>query len=482
MLSCSESIKHEYCCTVVKIGECFPIKGADKIQRTLVNGMDMVISKQIKKGDIMIYAANETQLYQEFLSINNQFGISDYVLNANRQEVDALLADNKRDEAKTLCGFFTSQCRVKMLKLKGIYSFGFLFGPEMLIKCFPQCANLNFEAFIDKDFDTVDGTLFVKAYVPKVKEVRHSGTGKPVEKGKFNRIIDENFNFHYDSQQLQRNITKIKPDDVVTVSVKVHGTSAIYGKIECRIPKKLPFSKQIWNNIVNILGLNPSKKYTDFTIGQDNVYASRNVIKNKIVDRKKPINTTTTDIWGHYNNLLAAYIPENTTVYGEIIGYMPDSDKFVQKNYDYGYAEGESRFMPYRTSTKEGSKSFEWKVEEVKDWTMKMLKLHPELKSVLIPIHILYHGTLKDLYPEIPVNEHWHENVLAAMKADKKHFGMEQDEPLCKNKVPREGICIRIDEGSCLQNFKLKCSKFLSKESKDIDAGEIDVEMQENNF
>ncbi len=68
------------------------------------------------------------------------------------------------------------------------------------------------------------------------------------------------------------------------------------------------------------------------------------------------------------------------------------------------------------------------------------------------------------------------------MKADKKCFGMETNEVLCKNKVPREGVCIRIDNDPRPENFKLKCAKFLSKESKDIDAGEVDIEMQEAGY
>lgn len=61
------------------------------------------------------------------------------------------------------------------------------------------------------------------------------------------------------------------------------------------------------------------------------------------------------------------------------------------------------------------------------------------------PLPILYQGTLSALYPSLDTTDHWHENLLETMKYDIVHFGMEQDEPLCRNKVPREGICLRID-------------------------------------
>lgn len=57
----SSNIKHEYCCTIVKIGELKPIEGKDKIVSTIVNGFSMVVRKdQVHEGDIMIYAMNET--------------------------------------------------------------------------------------------------------------------------------------------------------------------------------------------------------------------------------------------------------------------------------------------------------------------------------------------------------------------------------------------------------------------------------------
>lgn len=54
---------------------------------------------------------------------------------------------------------------------------------------------------------------------------------------------------------------------------------------------------------------------------------------------------------------------------------------------------------------------------------------------------------------------------------------MEQLEPLCNNKVPREGIVVRIDNDPVKEAFKLKCIKFLTRESKEIDNGNVDIEM-----
>lgn len=484
MLSCSPNIKHEYCCTIVKIEECLPIEGADRIQQTLVNGMSMVISRDIKPGDIMIYAANETALHPDFLRVNNLYGIGDYELNSNSEEI-AKLKETEPDKAKALCGFFTSQNRVKLLKLKGIYSFGFLFRPEMLAKWYPAAKTFDFSSHTGEDFDTVGDELFVKAYVPAARTPKGhvKGTGAPAKKVKFDRLVDGQFKFHYDSQQLQRVIQKIQPIDKVAISVKIHGTSAIFGKVCCKIPDRLPLQYKIWNSLAKLLRLPKAWMIADYHFGQDNVYASRTVLKNRYVDVKNPQNTTTNDIWGQYNTILAPFIPESTIVYGEIFGYQQGTSTCIQKGYDYGLPQGESRFMPYRIvhTDIEGSPD-EWEVSEVRKWTEELMEKYPSLQTVLYPIPILYEGTLADLYSDVKQDENWYKNILANLKTDKVLLGMETNESLCKNKVPREGICVRIIGDKVAENFKLKCDKFLGRESKNIDAGEVDIEMQESNY
>ena len=139
--------------------------------------------------------------------------------------------------------------------------------------------------------------------------------------------------------------------------------------------------------------------------------------------------------------------------------------------------------MPYRiTKELQDGKKYEWNVNEVKEWTERLIKDNAELKDKIEVIQILYHGRLKDLYPYIMLDEHWNENVFEALKNDKGHFGMELDEPLCKNKVPREGIVLRIDNDEVAEAFKLKTDAFYSKEQKLIDKGEIDTELSEGNY
>ena len=56
---------------------------------------------------------------------------------------------------------------------------------------------------------------------------------------------------------------------------------------------------------------------------------------------------------------------------------------------------------------------------------------------------------------------------------------MEQFEPMCINKVPREGFVIRKANDTIKRAFKLKTNKFFEREAKQIDSGEVDIEMTE---
>jgi hypothetical protein len=150
----------------------------------------------------------------------------------------------------------------------------------------------------------------------------------------------------------------------------------------------------------------------------------------------------------------------------------------IQKGYDYGCKIGESKLMIYRI-TKEGK---EYNISEVLEFTKNLIDyMFSELNSdsnYILPIEIFYQGPLGDLYPELSLTEHWQESLLSKLKTS---FGLEELEPQCKNKVPREGIVIRIQDDPLKEAFKLKALRFLEKEAQAVDKGELnDIETIEH--
>jgi hypothetical protein len=515
IFTASENMKNEYCAKIVRIGEMKNIEGSDFLVQTIVDGNSIVISKgMFETGEPVIYCMNETQLNKEFLSVNNQFEIGSLELNKNAKEVLALMDEGKNDEAKKLVGFFNKYGRVKLIRLRGCPSYGCIFKKESLVNWNKKLEDVNLEDYFTVDengyehpfeFDTIDGKLFAEAYVPPMPEVRHGRTDKLFRKRmkklqRFNRMVPGQFSYHYSTSQLQANMWRFTPDKVVTISDKLHGTSSCNANVLTKIPIRLSLTQQYSNKVIKreikMLRCKEQRFYwqrdivkkrrkaleakliQNYRIDYGPVYSSRGVIKNQYINKNVTPGFYGVDIWSEYGELLKPYIPKGITVYSEICGYLTGSDKMIQKGYDYGCKRGENFIMPYRITftDPEGNKT-EWNVTEVYGWTINLIKEHPELAERVHPINILYHGTLGGLYPEISTTEHWQENVLQALKDDKEHFGMELNEPMCINKVPREGIVIRIDDDEKAEAFKLKCFKFLSKEGAELDANGVDIEM-----
>lgn len=392
------------------------------------------------------------------------------------------------DEAKKLCGFFNKYGRVRCITLRGEPSFGFVFGIDEMAKYCPEIKDVNIEEYINEDFDTVNGELFVKAFVPPIKpqnEKKSKSERRSKKLSRFDRLVEGEFEYHYDTFQLGKNIHKFTPDTEVCCSVKIHGTSEIIGKLHVKEPKKIAFYKKIWNSFVDYTGLFKSTRIIDYNIVYGPVYSSRTVIKNRYINKDVNSGYYSQDIWSEYGNIIYPYLEEGMTVYGEIFGYLSGVQQMIQKHYDYGCQEGENKMMIYRISTinEDGSKK-EWEVNDVYKWTLDLIERMKENGDEnykrIHPIDILYQGTLGELYPELDPSEHWNENVLEKLKKDKEHFGMEMLEPLCNNEVPREGFVVRIVNDDVNEAFKLKTSSFALKEALLVDSGEVDVEMLDN--
>lgn len=485
----SERMSQEYCCTVVRLGEILEIPGANTVAKTLVNGRTIVIGKDHKPGDVMIYCSNESQLNFDFLSVNNLFEKIDR--NCNAEEVNKWLEehlDASEEEIKeykrTRRGYFDEKGRVRMKKLAGEMSMGVLFELEQFKNWCP-ILDVDLEKLVGLDFDTVNGVLFIKAYVPESTGGdggHHTGTGPQEPAITMNRMIPGQFAFHYDTQLFEKMVNRFKPEDVVTISNKLHGTSYIIGNLLTKQPKWGGLYERLFLRLPNFL------QYTKE--GYSVIYSSRNNIRNGVLTTAKEKAPSGLDrCYRAWYKILDGFIPEGVTLYGEIVGYVDGSNGFVQtvgQGYDYRCKPGESQLMIYRVKRVwEDGRVEEYNPSKIQVFAYGLQsKLNAagkkdEARRIRL-MDIFYHGKLGDLYPDIPQDEHWNANLLERMKNDKEHFGMEENEPMCRNSVPREGIVIRIDDDVIPEAFKLKCLKFLGKEAKEMDKGvTTDAEMTE---
>lgn len=447
-LSKNKNFKEEYCASVVKIGTVLPIEGKDRIVKTMVNGQSIVIGKdEFREGDVAVYVSNECVIHELFLHLNNMY--EDKELNENKEKK----------------GYINNKGRVRVVKLGGVPSYGILLTPKSIGKFVNLPADVVRDFLVlheGEDFDEINGERFCHVYVPyKRTSGNESRSDKKAKKlARFKMLIEGSFRLHYDTKQLERNIMAISPTDVVDISVKVHGTSAVFANIKTNIPT--PWYKRVWRKFV---------KRPIYDTAYNIVYSSRTVVKNEFINPKQRSGGYYgDDVWGYWAKKLQNFIPQDYCFYCEIVGFNPKGTP-IQKGYDYGCSSHESKLMIYRI-THNGD---ELEIPEVVLFGKDLANFLPQ---EIITLPVLYHGTLSDLYKDTPVDKHWHKEVLEALKHEPR-FGMEKHEPLCNNKVPREGFVIRKAFDPIAEAWKLKCDAFKMREAKQMDDGVFDAEMAE---
>lgn len=484
-LTKSKDFTEEYCCSVVRVGELEPVENSDNLMRTVVNGERIVVNKQdVRQGDVMLYVSNECQISDWFLSANNMY--RHYEKNANCDKVDGRIREDpdflKTDEGKRMVGYFEDNGRVKMIKLRGCPSFGVLFKPDTMwlaiagneiLKGLPRSPkDIDWEQEVGQDFDTIDGMLFVQPYVPKRNEPRQHGQKGTARWDRLNRMVPGQFRLHYDTAPLRKHLMDFKPQTAIDVTVKMHGTSFICANVLTKTPLRL-FKLRRW---VNRLAGRELIKEARQEYGM--VVSSRKVIKNEWNDQcEHPEGFYGVDIWSEYGNIIYPYLDRGLTVYGEICGWLPGG-KAIQKDYDYHCLPDDNFLMLYRATQRTDEGLRELSIDEVIELTDVIMARMADAGDTnvgrLFSIRNvrLWQGTIEQLIGQGGDMRDFPDRLAEVCR-------IEQREPLCRNKVPREGVVVRIQGDEVAEAFKLKSLAFLEREKKAIDKGEVDMEMQE---
>ncbi|MDR0547677.1 MAG: hypothetical protein LBG77_08915 [Dysgonamonadaceae bacterium] len=439
----TKNCNDNYASRIVKIDNIRKHPNADKLQITTIDGGNVIVGLDVKEGDIMVYCPVESALCHGFLSTNN------------------LYEDKEKNIDPAIKGFFNKHGRVRAINLRGEPSRGFVFPVEHLSKWQPELSFPNPEEFIGQEFDSVNGLAFSRKYIPfvqksrsqKASERQNNRRNKHLQK--FDRLVENQFKFHIDTASFAKFIHNIQPDDLIQITAKWHGTSSISACI--LVNRQLNF----WEKCLKKLGVKIiDKEYGD-------VVASRTVIKNRFINKNMADSFYEVDVWNTAHQKLLPFLEKGMTLYYEIVGYLPDTNTFIQKNHDYGCLPGEFAIRIYRiTFTNPAGAIFEFSAKQVQDWCKS---------RGLDAVKELYYGKAKDIYPDLDTQKHWHENFLLRLQNDQERFYMELDEPDCQNPVPFEGLVIR-KERLGLEVYKLKTNRHYIFETLELDQGELDIE------
>ena len=430
-----------------------------KLKCAYVDGYNIIVGID-SKPEKFIYFPTSCQINPDFLSFANLYRHSEKNINSEKS------------------GYFNDNGRVITIKLRGCVSEGFLIPVSVFNDWLLDSVQIGLDEYENGlEFDTVEhnGKSFwvCKKYVIRTYEKREYGSGKIRKAKKYDRVIPEQFPEHYETVMIKKLQNPIQPNDFIQITGKIHGTSLRTGYVLCN--NKPTF----WQSCLNIL---QGKKWSEPIKTYDYLYGSRRVVKSESHDpgyyKSEPYEAAF--------NVLKPALQKGMMIYAEIVGFNPDGS-YIQKDYDYGCIRPENnkeyisekhfKVRPYRiTIVNVDGQIHEFSPREVQIYC----KTHN-----LIPVTEYYYGNAMDIYPELiqivngdynnPLfDENWYFEFLDRLSND-KIFYMECDSPDCNNKVPHEGIVIKIDN---MRSFamKLKCFNFLNKEQKQIDAGESNIE------
>lgn len=283
-----------------------PIEGADRIVKADVtlNGTavtQVVVGKDTQEGDKVVY-------FDANMCLNP----------------DTILIDYPK-----LGDYLGRRGRVRTVKLRNTFSDGLCVPVSDFTKYERNAVSWE-EGF---SFIDINGVSICYKYVPPAPKQATQGRGKK-RKGKVSsRVIPELWNFHVDTKQLARNMGELDPDDVISISRKTHGCSSVVSHIP--VKRKLTIA----DRVAKFLGAHVQETEYDY------LYSSRRVIKNGEVTPHTGFYSE--DIWTKAGKQFEGKLAKGETVYFEILGYL-STEKFIQKDYDYGCRPGEHKIQVYR--------------------------------------------------------------------------------------------------------------------------------------
>ena len=435
-----------YCATVVEIKNKIIFDNCDNVCGTTIMGNQVVINNDAKIGDVGLFFPVETQLSKEYLSSNNLYRKSELNLDKNEK------------------GYFEENGRIRCQKFRGHDSEG-LFMPINSIE-FTFNENASPMPVLGNEFDELNGIPICNKYiVPKrTQGLPNSKKGKSPKKFE-SKLIDNQFRFHQDTSMLYKNLHEIKPDSIIHISYKIHGTSGISSYILCKKPLRWyeKLAKKVGLNIV--------------TTEYDYIYSSRKVIKNEELNPNAQ-HFYSEDIWGIAHKELEPYIQKGMTLYYEIAGYLPNGG-MIQGGYDYGHEPGKHGIYIYRiTHTNPDGKVFEFSARQVQEWCkLNGLNSVPELwygkaGDFDSTFELVLAMDEKQRFIAKPTEVVFNSDSFLSEIKNKYN---EKDCFMCKNKVPEEGCVIRIDSLD-LKTYKQKSTRFLERETKENDKGIENIE------
>lgn len=395
-----------YCGYVTKLKNVRKHPNADRLVLADVFDSTVVVGQNSKDGDIVIYFPTDGQLSKEYCEYNN-------------------LVRKKDENGNNIGGFLDPDKRnIKAIKLRGERSDGLVMPLESLDYI---SKHLKDTLVVGDQITILDGQEICKKYIPRTKVRATGNTPTKRQKRKANEF--PLFEEHRDTEQLDYNVDNFKAGELITLTLKMHGTSgrtaflpsAGKNKIEHFIFKLFPRYRYVTGTRRVVL----QQFETDGYYG-DNAFRAK------------------------YHRLLEGKLKKGETIYYEIVGWVNDTtpimaqgnnkkvnDKEFTKIYgetttfSYGCKQGENQIYVYRMTmtTPDG---------EVVEYPWSLVKRRCEEMGInhVMELDRFIYTTKEDLYERV---NKW----------------LDIPDPIGKTHVA-EGVVARLEDKSIFTAFKKK--------------------------
>ncbi len=302
-MSLKQPKNKNYCATVVEITTLVPLANCNNVQHAIIMGNAVVVSKEVKVGDIGLFFPVETQLSDAYLRANNLY---------RKPEL------NSTPEEK---GYFEENGRIRCVKFRQnkseglfmpIYSIRFISPKDVDWTDASKVKPLGLN--IGDEFDELDGVPICNKYIPKYTRTPGTPGNKKERVKKYeSKLVEGQFRFHEDTSVFYKNLHRINPDSLISITYKLHGTSGISSYVICKKPAEWLNKAVIWFWNYIICAIIPDKfMFTLQEVDYDYLYSSRKVIKNEELNPNAQ-HFYNVDIWGLAHEKVKEHLQKGMT-------------------------------------------------------------------------------------------------------------------------------------------------------------------------
>jgi len=265
-----------YQANIIQIGKIEERPDLKTINKaTVLMDVELVVGKDIKEGDVVVYFEPDTAVSVDLLSYLNLF------------------ADRELNRDNTKKGYVHKTCCVKAIELQKIRSQGMIIPISDFIE-FCEYYKLKTKFSVGESFDHIGDFKICERYVSQAMrnylEQEERRLNKKVKGNKTKSALPKSttitdcvdFDKHLTTAHWRHARSYLKVGDKITITSKVHGTSARSGLTE--IVKTTSFNRTIIEKVLNFFNKNWFPKETvdskwDFVTGTRNI-----VVENKQKD------------------------------------------------------------------------------------------------------------------------------------------------------------------------------------------------------